>query len=156
MRMNVQITETGPIALRQRDLNELIADAYADIALFWHKHFRKRHFTHYGAALYGYAARSIGYLKLKRRKFGHNLPLVLTGTSRQLSESYQINATKNGVTLTMPVRAFNFKTRNSRVDMRREFTTVAAIEQAELEARAQKRLEQKYQSASRSLTRRAA
>jgi hypothetical protein len=71
------------------------------------------------------------------------LPLVLTGTSLRLSAQKTVVATKKGVTVRMPVRVFNFKSKNSRVDKRKEFTAVARNEVALLENRYQRSLEKR-------------
>jgi len=50
--------------------------------LHWHRTYAKRHFWPSAKARYNYKDRSAAYERRKRRRFGHNKPLVWSGKSR--------------------------------------------------------------------------
>ena len=153
VRIRVDITVDGPLAATKTDVNRALAAAYESMAVQWHSKFRKRHFTPYGASVYHYQQRSFKYNRSKQKHLGHTLPLVFSGTSRDLSESKRINATRNQATLTMPVRAFNYvpKTKSGRtpIDMVREFTTITDDETRAMELPAATAFERTIARASR-------
>lgn len=132
----------GLEAAKTRDVKNWVKSAFADMAREWHKKYRTTHFTQRAYTKYNYTPRSRRYNRLKKRNLGHTLPLVLSGTSRRLSGTKRIFATYKGSRVTMPVRVFNFKTKGSRVDKRKEFTTVASDEKRKLDRRAEFRLEE--------------
>ena len=116
---------SGFKGVRRSELNKLIADTYGELVEHWHKHFRPKHFTVGAYNAYGYHPRSKKYNKRK----GHNNPLVFSGESKRYSETYRVHKTKNGARCVMPlVRAFNFRTRNTQINMRLEFLTTNAAE----------------------------
>ena len=78
-----------------------------------------------------------------RRRFGHVDPLVFTGVSKELSKQNRIKATKKGVTITMPIRVFNFRSRLSNINQAREMATVAIFERRKLDKANSKGLEQR-------------
>jgi len=66
----------------------------------WPKHFTNEPETYPGAGGYHYAERSRRYNQAKMRKYGHNLPLVLTGYLRSIIKaSATITATSSGARL---------------------------------------------------------
>jgi hypothetical protein len=131
-------------AVAQRDLNRMLKAEWTHMGETWHKRFRRPHFTMAAYGKYGYMPRSRRYNFFKRRSLGHTLPLVLSGTSRQLSEQRTVVATKRGANVRMPVRVFNFKSKTSKVDKRKEFTTVIPQETQILESRFQTGLEKRF------------
>lgn len=105
--------------ITRTDINNIIKEVYGDLAELWHREFRPKHFTHGAYTEYGYKARKTGYNKRKKEK----LPLVFSGTSRELSSTYRVVVTRNGSRVVMPlVKALNFKPPNSSINMRDEFT----------------------------------
>lgn len=124
--------------MMKRELNAIKKTCFELIGVYWHRHFRPKHFTHAGAREYGYAARkgergNMGSTKLfqrtytgrKLKRFGHTLPLVYTGMSRQLSRIRRIRATPKRVRVAIKAPAFNRHVRNSQVNMREEMETVS-------------------------------
>lgn len=49
----------------------------------WQREFAERHFEPFAAAKYGYRRRTEKYNARKRRRFGHEMPLVWTGTTHE-------------------------------------------------------------------------
>lgn len=82
-------------------------EAFRSAAKFWHRSIRPKHFKMSAFNEYDYAKRSPEYEKRKRKKKHHNLPLVMTGKSRQLSRMHRITATYKGARITMNVPALN-------------------------------------------------
>lgn len=129
-------------AARSSDVKKWIKDGWFHMGEDWHKKFRRSHFSQRAYGKYNYTPRNRRYNRLKKRTLGHTLPLVKSGKSRQLSEQKKVFATYKGSRVTMPVRAFNFKPKNSSIDMRKEFTSRTPDEQKELDRRATWRLEE--------------
>lgn len=111
----------------------------------WHRKVRRGHFALSARSKYNYTPRSRTYNTVKRKAVGHTIPLVLSGTSRDLSETKKVTATSKEGRVRMPVRVFNFRTAKSKVDKRKEFTTVLPQERNVLSANAHKTVEQKAQ-----------
>lgn len=120
------IDTSGFAAMRKKDLNPILQESWADRGQFWHKTFRKRKFTLEAMSRYSFQPRTKGYNRRKMNKFGIALPLVFSGVSRALSGMGTITATKNRVTVQMPVNAFNFRPKvrsgGTPIDMRDEFS----------------------------------
>lgn len=133
MKISVEVTNDTMVGMSKRDYNATLADTFARLGEEWHAKFRPNHFTSFAYSEYQYQRRSFAYNRLKQRKLGHQNPLHFTGDSKRLSGSATITATKNGVTVTMPVRTFNYKTKHMRMNMREEFTRISSREVAKLE-----------------------
>lgn len=140
----IEMIVLGPPLIRRTDGNKMMKRTWRDVGNEWHQKFRRSHFTQSAFSKYGYKPRSKRYNRFKRRISGHTLPLVFTGTSRRLSESKTIRATKKNVTVSMPIRVFNFSRKGSKVDKRREMTTVASSEVRKLNNNATRNLERRY------------
>lgn len=126
--------------ITKTDINKIVTEVYAELAEMWHREFRPKHFTHGAYTEYGYKARKTRYNKRKKE----NLPLVFSGTSRELSKTYRVVATRNGSRVVMPlVKAFNFKPPNSSINMRDEFTRTSQREIDKYGVLARKLLRQK-------------
>jgi len=133
MTYQIKLDVSGPpYGLRRRVFNGFKKHAFFKAGVFWHRLLRPKHFTNRGATEYGYTPREgergsgrrfkNSYTAAKLKARGHTRPLVWSGQSLALSQQRRIYATSKGVRVTMPVRAFNFRPKNSNVDMAREFT----------------------------------
>lgn len=136
----------GYEGMRQSDAKKNVKAGWARMAAEWHKKYRRVHFTQRAYTKYNYTPRSKRYNRLKKKHLGHTLPLVRTGTSRNLSESKTVFATHRGSRVTMPIRIFNRRPKNSAVNMRDEFTRVINDEQNDLEQIAVRQIERDTQS----------
>jgi len=144
--INVELKFDGALALSRKKFNDTLKQEYEEIGLTWHKKHRPRHFTLDGARRYGYAKRSRGYNRSKKRQFGHTLPLVKTGKSRaRATQISRIKPTRTNVSVSVPVRTFNFRPANSNVNMRKEFSTIARDEVQVYERQFKRNVERKLQ-----------
>ena len=126
--------------------NKIHANAFKTVGLVWHRELRLKRFTVRGGRELGFAERSKKYMRLKMKKLRHSRPLEFTGRSKAASGSKRLQTTRNSVRIIHPlVRAFNFKPKNSKVDMRKEFGTVSSPEIRKLEGVHAKRVEEQYQ-----------
>ena len=142
----ILLTVSNEADIPKSEFNRLLKTEWTETGEEWHKKFRRSHFAQTAYTKYGYTARSKRYQAFKQRHLGHTIPLVLSGTSRSLSEQKTVSATSKGVSVAMPVRVFNFKSKNSKVDKRKEFTTVIESEVTALESRYQAGLEKQIKT----------
>jgi len=138
--VSISIEYDGVPRISKREINREVKTAYKGMATTWHQRFRDKHFRSTAFNEYGYPSRSRKYEDFKKRVAGHKRPLEFSGESRRLSKSKRIQATSKGASVVMPVRAFNFRPKGSRVDMRKEFTTVTEREQSTLERQEEQKL----------------
>lgn len=129
----------------------------------WHANLRPIHFTSEGARRYGYGKRNTKEVRTGRVKRGRNgkplaptgRPLVWSGDSERLSMTAKFRATETTGTVTMPVRAFNWRPpKNPTLNMRWEFTRVLNSELSVQEKAGAIRLERLVRRFNRSYTRR--
>ncbi len=135
MKYQAMISLHGFAGMKKSELNAVLKAGFTNQGEYWHRNYRKKHFSNLAYGEYGYQRRTAGYNKRKQKYFGHNLPLVFTGQSRDLSQSKNVRSTKKECVVTMPVRAFNFKRTPSSPDLQKEFRTVSASEQKILDDR---------------------
>jgi hypothetical protein len=126
------------IALRKR--NEIFKAGYLYLLLYWHEHFREKHFTHAGAREYGYTPRvgeagsgrkfAGSYTERKLKKHGHTRPLEFSGeTRRRAAQTPNVRATSKSARLRLDVPALNFKHPKSKVLARSEMIRISPAEQ---------------------------
>lgn len=152
MKYAAHIESSGVVGMKKSEMNAVLRGAFTKAGEHWHKKFRARHFSNDAYQEYGYQRRTGAYNRRKQRHLGHNLPLVFTGVSRDLSKSRTINATKNSVAVTMPVRVFNFRRSAKSPDMRKEFTTISEREHAQLDGVMEKTIDKSLNSFGRKST----
>ncbi len=93
----------------RKALNAARKAVWAMMAKHWFVFIRPKHFTGAGAREYDYRERSPKYKLMKRKKFGHNKPLVKTGESeRSVRFSGRIIATKDRGRVSMTARKLNW------------------------------------------------
>lgn len=140
MTYSTTVTYTGHIPkMPQRKLNTILRESYKDVGqVFFDKNLPRR-FTVYGSRLLSYSKRSPSYTRRKERLFGHKLPLVYSGRTREraLSASFtkiRAKSTKGqgSVVLTVNAPALNFKHPNG-PNTRKEFERVSTVEIGPLE-----------------------
>jgi len=66
----------------KRIFTKLVKEALVSAGLRWRKKYLPLHFKRVATARYGYSQRSPGHKQAKMKKYGHSLPLVFSGTSR--------------------------------------------------------------------------
>jgi len=154
--LNLNLKFTGH-PLTKREFNVMLRETFRVIGQKWHREMRPKHFTHAGAREYGYSPRkgeagnrnrkgfASSYTGRKLRLVGHTRPLEFTGEARRLSRIQDIRVTSKRVRIILP-RKFNFRNPHSRVDMRKEITTVSHREEQELIAAADKDLDRRIKA----------
>jgi hypothetical protein len=117
--------------IARRELNRLKKEAWYYAGYWWFREVRPLHFSRDAFALYQYTPRmgergtqyrkwKATYTARKLKKFGHTKPLVFTGTSERLAKQGRVTSTGQGVRVSMPAYALNFKTKGARMSMRHE------------------------------------
>lgn len=149
MKYSIVFESSGVSGMKKSEMNSILRDGFAYIGEYWHRHFRARHFSNDAYQEYGYQRRTQAYNRRKIKHLGHNLPLVFTGESRDLSKQKKITATKNGVHVTMPVRKLNFKRSAKAPNMPKELTTISAREHAIMDEKMVRFIERKLQQFTR-------
>lgn len=78
------------------------SDAMKDTGLLWHQTMLPRHFQENAYQIYRYKLRTKSYEKRKRRKRGHNRPLVWKGDlMKAVTQSAAFHVTKSSVKIVM-------------------------------------------------------
>lgn len=149
-----KVTWTGPMPreLRRR-WPKIRKAAFTEIGEMWHKKFRPKHFTRAGAREYSYSPRAgdalargskrfrRSYTGQKLRRFGHTLPLVFSGASRDLTRLRDVRATGKGVRIVMRAPTLNFSRKGATKSMRDELTEISAREAKALTKRLARSIE---------------
>lgn len=107
---------------------------------FWHEEILEKHFKESAYSRYKYTARARSYVKRKRKRLGHNRPLVYSGnTRRQLMRARRLNvrsAKKAKLIMTAPAHVNYRTTRRSSarsIDKKAEITALIGKEMKKLE-----------------------
>ena len=136
----IEIRTRGLAAGRKAAHNRALKYAWEQTGVYWHEHFREKHFTSAGATEYGYKPRqgergrqgakgfSRSYTGRKLKKYGHTRPLELTGQSRASTRTRKVTATSKGARVVMRAPALNFKARGSDINMNEEMRTISPAE----------------------------
>lgn len=99
--MKARVKRRGAnIARTARALSDMRKPVMTEVIANWRRTMLPVHFTERAKSLYGYATRTLGYTRRKRKELGHINPLVWSGTTRDdaLLGGYNIevtNTTKN-------------------------------------------------------------
>lgn len=80
-RYKVKLIGTPDLLVRAS--RRIMKEKLMEIPRLWHSLYIRGHFQPEAAAKYGYRPRSGRYLKRKRKKYGHAVPLVATGLMRR-------------------------------------------------------------------------
>ena len=131
--ISAEMTSRGILGMRKRDFFRLFKKSLAYLGKRWHTRFRKRHFSQSAYTLYSYTPRKRAYNRAKLKYLGHTRPLEKSGAAKRQSGSKKVTATRKGVTVKMPIRVANLRAKNSRINMRKEITTVINSEESALE-----------------------
>lgn len=126
-RLGITITYHGEVG--RREYGKATKAAFEAAGRLWHQKFRPKHFTKAGAREYGYAPRTRAYTERKFKKFGHRLPLVFTGETRNLARNRKIKATGKMMRVIINAPRLNEPGRGKRkINMRDEMTRVSTRE----------------------------
>lgn len=155
MKLQIDMKFTNVLVMSKADTNRMLKQELHKLGRFYHANYAKKHYTRAGAREYNYTPRSRKYNYAKQRLLKHSIPLVFTGRTRELAKSKNVRATRKWVQVTMPIRAVNFKPRNSRVNMREEVERVSENERKTIQDRFNTKMEGRIRSFVRQKTRRA-
>jgi len=145
MRLKNYIIRPGLLGITKADMRDAGRAAMKLAGWMWHRKFKGLHFQAFAGAKYSYAPRSPRYAKKeyafgKKRAPGPPRPLVFTGQSEKLAmASNKVNARatsfdKYHADVIVNAPALNRRNKDTRVDMRKEMTTVLPAEAKQLEA----------------------
>jgi len=129
---------TGP---RSKGLHRHLRYGYAHVANYWHRRILPIHFTKRGGQRYRYEKRQGehgsgkrvkgSYTEEKRKRYGHDIPLVLTGLARALSRLRNIRATGKGARVSISVGKMLLNPKKRR-EREREVTAVTPGERRDM------------------------
>ncbi len=126
----IVVTEFGATpGLLKSEINRLTKEALVAAADNHYREYMPLHFTMAAYSRYGYRARAAKYLGKKNKLFGHVLPLVYSGKSKELALGGEpkIEATRDKAILVQRARGFN-RRRNTQIRMHEEIRAVTQSE----------------------------
>jgi hypothetical protein len=163
--LSMGIKYTGPVPgssnMRQSQFNQIVRDAWIEVAHFWHEHILPKHFTEEGGREYGYMARkgdqvsgkafNSTYQGKKLKKWGHQKPLVWSGELEQKSHVAGITATATSsgsqCKTTLPnCQKANWKNPNTKIDMPDELTRFSEADREIIVRMFNARLDAKFET----------
>lgn len=171
MQIKVQLKLNGVEGLTKSVQNRIMRESLVEVGNRWHEKYLKRHFTHRGAQIYGYGARSgepgsgrgfkRSYTAWKKKNKGHTDPLVKSGRGKREALANRIvkarissKAKRAICTVTLP-RVFNFnlrRTGKSKTNANEEIRRVTKAELRDLENYFVEVLSRKYEKAGRTVS----
>lgn len=83
--IKAQINKTGWSVIKPKGFSELQKEALQEQIQDWHLRYLPKHFKRSAITDYGYAIRTAAYEQKKRRKYGHQDPLVWSGRTRRMA-----------------------------------------------------------------------
>jgi hypothetical protein len=130
--------------LPKRQFNNMKKACYGAIAQHWFEQYRPLHFRESAYSRYRFKARARDYVKRKRKRKGHNRPMVWSGESERLSRMARITSTNKGGKVAMSARKLNFRHPASVINMAEELRKVNKIEVKEIQKVFDKRLQEQF------------
>ena len=85
--IDTKVTAEGWPAATKRALSAAMRKALGKAGMQWYRDVMSGHFRANAGARYGYAPRSKRHRAAKRRRFGHDIPLVFTGASERAARA---------------------------------------------------------------------
>lgn len=120
--------ERKSLVLSAKAMREVVKAGYAHIGRYWHRVLLPKHFRHGAKQEYSYQPRDRWYLIRKARKFGHQLPLVFTGTLQSMVMGYEdVRASAKGVRVVLhgPPHLYKFRKDYNQPDKAEELTRIS-------------------------------
>jgi len=88
--------------LGARGMAKLCKEANKAVMGYWHKEIRPKHFTQKGFSEYKYQRRARATVDMKKKRYGHNDPIVQQGDARAMSSDIKrIRVTPSRASLTV-------------------------------------------------------
>jgi len=126
------VTYRRPKALSRKDIRIEVKAALREIGIEWHRQTLPRHFEENARTRYRYQQRSVAHRKRKLRIFGHQRPLVFTGTmAAAVKKIARIAPTSKGVRVVMkgPKYLYKYVKKAGQPDKAKEITATTHIEE---------------------------
>lgn len=114
-----------------KDFREIRTEAWKLTGEMYHKRITPEHFTQQGARRYNYKTRTFKHQRRKRKRFGHNNPLVFTGRMRRkVKQVRKVRARRGGrggvvVGLNVPQYAIALSARSNAPNMAKELSAIS-------------------------------
>lgn len=137
-----------PKTISKKHLRPIIKKALAEVVDEWHEKTLPEHFTRRGRRRWRYRARTKKYSRSKRSNYGHNDPLVKTGTlKRQARRMVRITGSSKSAKANMTVPYYATKRFGDRTPYEDEMTATTLGEAREMSKKLKKIIEQKLSTA---------
>ena len=117
--------------LKSKEWRAMVVAALKEVGEYWHANKLKKKFTTEGAREYQYRERSERYQKQKMRMFGHNKPLVKTGSAQLRAQSIRaVFPSKSGdkVTIRLSVPTYMYQYKNPAHDKMKEIRKMSGAD----------------------------
>lgn len=135
-----KVTLTGWPAMKKRDLNQIMKEAWQKAGILYHRKMLPKRFTEEGGRELHYRGRTPKYMRRKKALKGHRLPFVWSGVTRDMSKLEDIRpysvGGEGGVKIVTHSRVLNFNP-----ELLREFTSISEGERRQIEGLLQKEIE---------------
>lgn len=105
----------------QKEWGAILARAWHWAGEYWHREILPRHFTHAGAAEYGYKPRHFKYTRYKLKRYGHTYPLVFRGDmKRAVLRTEDVRSDQKGARIVLhgPTYLYAYRKFNKRLAAR--------------------------------------
>lgn len=154
------MSQLGTLGMKRREINVVMARVMRVFPLGWIRDYLAIHFTKRGATKYGYTPRQGepgsgysfrgSYTQTKLKRHSHTRPLEFSGRGKNdaLTRN-RATSTSKSASAVLNARVFNFRNPNSKVDMRRELTTVTDDENQRLDLLSSQKAEAEFGRATR-------
>lgn len=102
MRLSITYKYDLRKTLQARVLNKHIRETNKEVMMYWHRELRPKHFTLEGQAEYKYQRRMWVTEQRKKKLFGHNNPIVMSGDALAMSSNIKsLRATPKTASVTI-------------------------------------------------------
>ncbi|MEO1527994.1 MAG: hypothetical protein AAFX06_21390 [Planctomycetota bacterium] len=146
--IHIKHRHRGTIPRRMKSAhNKAVKAGLFDTVEYFHFQLRDRRFTKAHASAAGYWIRKPGYMKQKRRRWGHDRPLEFSGETRdRVGRQYRLTSTSKRGRATYPGgRGFNRRHPSSPIDMREEFERTLPEEEMQFVSILDRRLDAAFE-----------
>lgn len=139
-----------PKTISKKHMRPLLKKALAEVVEEWHEESLPEHFTERGRRRWRYRARRKSYARTKRSQYGHNKPLVKTGTlRRQAKRMARITGSSKAARGNMTVPWYATKRFGGRAPYADEMTATTLGESQVMAKKLKAKIEQKLRTAVR-------
>lgn len=102
MRLSITYRYDLRTSLQPRVFNKHLNETNREVMMYWHRELRPKHFTLAGQAEYKYQRRTRATEYRKKKLFGHNDPIKMTGNALAMSSNIKsLRATPSSAAITV-------------------------------------------------------